>query len=76
MDMGMTTTPKDLAELAVTVPMLNVRQHPTTTSDVLFKVTEGTRLYKLDEQGEFYKVRTQVGEIRSGYVMRKYVREI
>lgn len=63
-------------EVAVKVPLLNVRQHPTPTSDVLFKVSEGTRLYKLDEQGEYYKIRTQVGEVRSGYVMRKYVREI
>lgn len=67
---------REKKEVAVTAKRLNMRSGPSPTSDVLTVLTEGTRLLYLDSVGEYVHVRTQVGEIRSGYVLRQYVREI
>lgn len=67
---------REKQELAVTAKRLNMRSGPSSTSDVLTILTEGTRLLYLDSVGEYAHVRTQVGEIRSGYVLRSYVQEI
>lgn len=67
---------KKRREVAVVAQRLNMRSGPAPTSDVLTVLTEGTRLLLLDTVNDYYHVRTEVGEIRSGYVLREYVKEI
>lgn len=67
---------REKREVAVTAKRLNMRSGPSPTSDVLVILTEGTRLEMLESYDEYLRVRTEVGEIRSGYVLRQYVKEI
>lgn len=57
--------------------LLNVRSEPIRGNNILFAVTEGTRLTRLDDVGlEWVHVQTTDPKPREGYVMRKFVEEI
>lgn len=79
MDMyGMETqeTKRD-PEYKVAVPKLNLRRLPRPDADILEVLTEGTRLWNLQQQdGDFVKVRTEKGNILTGFVVKSYVEEI
>lgn len=55
---------------------LNVRMEPKKDSAILFTLTAGTRLLCMEEVGEWMKVATKDRKPKTGYVMRRFVKEI
>lgn len=58
-------------ELRVTGSRVNVRSQPTTSSDVLFQVSQGQSLELVEEVGNWYLVETEAA--KRGYVFEQLV---
>lgn len=56
--------------LYVTGDSVNLRSAPSTSSKVLGKLRYGTAVTKIEDEGEFYKVKTTSGTV--GYVASTY----
>ncbi|MBS4538836.1 SH3 domain-containing protein, partial [Clostridium sp. D2Q-11] len=63
-----------LSDIKITTSVLNVRENPTTSSDIVDQVLEGQVYTALDQSNGWYKIKTSktYGWVHGGYVTKVY----